>query len=99
MTIEEAARLVYGGSVDYKIAREMFEPTTLPPNVFPIRPKTIREVNVETRREALREMSATDLNEHIDGLSVLVGRHLKAYNDALDAICDALTERQIRRGC
>lgn len=98
MDIKNAADIVYGGSVDYKIAREMFEPTTLPPNVIPIRPKTTREADVQTRREALREMSATDLNEHIDGLSVLVGRHLKAYNDALDAICDALTERQIRRG-
>jgi hypothetical protein len=84
--------------MDHKLAREVGEDMGPMSNVFPIRPKTTRESDVQTRREALREMSATDLNEHIDGLSVLVGRHLKAYNDALDAICDALTERQIRRG-
>lgn len=96
MDIEEAARIAYGGSVDYKLAREVGQ--DMGPNVIPIRPRTVAEVNLQTRREMLKQMSDRELNDHIDGLSTLVGRHMKAYNDALDAMCDALTERQVRRG-
>lgn len=79
----------------FKDAQDAYTPTDMA-NVVPIR--TCAQVNAQTIRVALVEVTDPDLDAHIKGCNDLVARKRREYDDAIAALADALNEKEARRG-
>lgn len=55
-----------------------------------------RRANARTIRQALLTAPDADLDAHISELNTLVSRKRKDLNDAINALADALSEKEAR---